>query len=404
VFFGSKKTIKPLPFPVYFVPLLALALGGLADSIYLAISHYRVYTDIDYSSFCALSKSINCDTVSQSPYSILLGVPVPLWGVLGYLVFSLLLGLAWRERWRQKDGWALLHSIALLFSLYSLVLAFISTYYVHSYCIMCILSYGINLLLLFYTWLIRKRFRLPNLLTGLGRDVRLIWRNLGTRTACLALPLFVMLAIPAFPPYWSYPEPLPIESLQTGMTEDGHPWIGAIHPELEITEYTDYLCFQCRKMHRYLRKLVARYPNRIRLVHRHFPMDHAFNPLVKEPFHVGSGKMAILAIFAAEQGRFWQMNDALFDLGHERVKLDLRELSKRTGVDLKGMRRALVARKDLEMKLAKDIWAGMKLEINGTPAYVIDGNVYLAQIPPEIFRKVMRKNHDVPTLSHGSKS
>jgi protein-disulfide isomerase len=198
------------------------------------------------------------------------------------------------------------------------------------------------------------------------------------------------LGIAIFPPYWSYAEPLLIESLNAGMTEDGHPWIGAVHPELEITEYTDYLCFQCRKLHRYLRKLVARYPNRIRLVHRNFPMDNAINPLVKEPFHVGSGRMAILAIYAAEQGRFWQMNDALFELGRERGELDLRELAERTGVDLDGMRQALADRKDLQMKLAKDLWAGMKMNIDGTPAYVINKKVYLAQIPPEIFREVMR--------------
>jgi len=388
--FASKNAIKAYPFSVYFGPVMLLSLGGLADSVYLAVSHYRVYTDIGYSSFCALSKSINCDTVSQSPYSILLGVPVPVWGVLGYLVFSLLLGLAWRERRRQKDGWALLQSIALLFSLYSLVLAFISTYFVHSYCIMCILSYGINLLLLFYAWLIRKRFQLPRLFIGLRRDVNLLWRSPAARRVCLVVLIFAIVGMTGFPPYWSYAEPLPIHGLQSGMTEDGHPWIGALHPELEITEYTDYLCFQCRKMHRYLRKLVDRYPDRIRLIHRHFPMDNAINPLVREPFHVGSGKMAILAIFAAEQGRFWQMNDALFDLARQRGELDLRELAERTGVDLDGMRQALADRKDLEMKLAKDIWAGMKLDITGTPAYVIDGKVYLAQIPPEIFRAVMR--------------
>ena len=69
-------------------------------------------------------------------------------------------------------------------------------------------------------------------------------------------------------------------------------------------EFTDYLCFQCRKMHYYLRDLVARYPDKIRLVHRNYPMDHEFNPMVKEPFHVGAGKMALLAIHAAASGSF----------------------------------------------------------------------------------------------------
>lgn len=381
--------IKPYPFPRYFWPVVLLSLGGLADSIYLSISHYRVYTDIGYSSFCAISKSINCDTVSQSPFSIVLNVPVPIWGVLGYAVFALLLWVAWRERHQQKNGWALLQLIALFFSLYSIVLAFISTYYVHSYCIMCILSYGINLLLLFYAWLIRKRFKLPPLFRGIQQDLLFLWKRPGIRLFGMVFLSFVVIGVIVFPSYWLYNEKLPIEALQTGVTEDGHPWIGAAAPELEITEYTDYLCFQCRKMHLYLRRIVARYPDRIRLVHRHFPMDHAINPLVKEPFHVGSGRMAVLAIYAAEQGRFWQMNDVLFEYGSKRKDLNLQDLSEQTGVDLSGMRQALIERTDLQMTLAKDIWAGMKLDITGTPAYVIDGNVYLAKIPPEILRKIM---------------
>ena len=39
-------------------------------------------------------------------------------------------------------------------------------------------------------------------------------------------------------------------------------------------------------------------------------------------------------------------------------------------------------------RLARDIGDGFKLEITGTPAYVIDGQVHLGQIPPEIFDRV----------------
>jgi len=76
------KKIIPLPFPFYFWTIAALAVAGVLDSIYLSISHYRIYTDIAYESFCAISRSINCDTVSQSSYSIFLGIPVPVWGSL----------------------------------------------------------------------------------------------------------------------------------------------------------------------------------------------------------------------------------------------------------------------------------------------------------------------------------
>lgn len=386
----KSRSAEPLPYPYYFTVVVVLALIGLADSIYLSLSHYRIYTDIGYSSFCAISKSINCDTVSQSSFSILLNVPVPIWGVLGYVVFSMLLYKAWMQRHRQKDGWSLLQAISLLFCLYSTILAFISTYYVHSYCIMCILSYGVNFLLLFYTWMIRKRFKLPSMPTGLKRDVNIIWHDLAARWCGSIIIVAVLVGVFSFPPYWQLSAELPNTDMTTGITEDGHPWIGAQDPKIEITEYTDYLCFQCRKMHFYLRKLVASHPETIRLIHRHFPMDDTVNPIVTEPFHVGSGRMAILALYAAEQGKFWQMNDILFEAGMKREGLILKNLSKQTGIELLDLRKALSVRNDLKMALAEDIWSGIKLEITGTPAFVIDGKVYVALIPPEIISDALR--------------
>jgi hypothetical protein len=87
----TARVIKPFPFPVYLWTVVFLAVAGLADSLYLAISHYRVYTDINYRSFCAISRAINCDTVSQSRFSIFFDVPVPIWGVIGYTFFLLFL-------------------------------------------------------------------------------------------------------------------------------------------------------------------------------------------------------------------------------------------------------------------------------------------------------------------------
>ena len=83
------KAIQPLPFAVYYFTVVFLTLAGLIVSLYLSYSHYRVYTDVGYKSFCAISKAINCDTVSQSAYSIFLGLPVPVWGIVGYIFFLL---------------------------------------------------------------------------------------------------------------------------------------------------------------------------------------------------------------------------------------------------------------------------------------------------------------------------
>ncbi len=58
----KEEAIKPLPFPVYYWTVVSLSIFGIANSIYLSISHFHVYTDIGYRSFCAITRVINYDT------------------------------------------------------------------------------------------------------------------------------------------------------------------------------------------------------------------------------------------------------------------------------------------------------------------------------------------------------
>jgi len=363
--------------------------AGVLDSIYLSISHYRVYTDIAYESFCAISRSINCDTVSQSPYSIFIGVPVPVWGIIGYTFFLLFVPFAWSKEAQKQKMWPIFLFISLAFSIYSVILAYISTFYIHSYCMMCIVSFGINFLLLYYTWLVRKRFGKSGIIKGLMLDVGFLWeRKKKAGSVFLSFLCIVTFLLISFPSYWNLSPPVLSKSIPNGITEDGYPWIGAENPKLLIMEFTDYQCFQCKKMHFFLRKLVEKNPDKIRLIHRHFPMDHKYNPIVTEPFHVGSGAMALFAEYAQTQGKFWEMNDMLFGIAASTNVLNIKKLAEKTGLDYRTLSYS-TRNSIIRYKIKHDIAIGMKLGINGTPGYVIDGKVYLGQIPPEILSSVL---------------
>lgn len=56
-----------------------LALAGAAIAGYLTVVHYR------HASPMCLAGGHGCATVAKSRYSILLGLPVPLWGLAAYL-------------------------------------------------------------------------------------------------------------------------------------------------------------------------------------------------------------------------------------------------------------------------------------------------------------------------------
>lgn len=379
-----------MAYPVYVGMVLALALIGFADSIYLAVSHHRVYVDIGYRSFCAITKSVNCDTVSQSPYAVFLGMPVAVWGIFGYMLILALMAISGFEHGPRKRMWPSIFFVSLTYSLFSVIFAGISTFLIKSYCLMCILTYAINFFLLYYAWLINKRFGSGGFLAGLGKDLHLITHN-RAKTAVILLPFLSIwiLVWGLFPDYWTFKPDIASPEIASGITSEGEPWIGATEPSLTIIEYADYRCFQCRKMHFYLRELISRNPDSIRLVHRHFPMDQKFNPLLKEQVHAGSGRMALLALYAASQGRFWQMNDLLFSLREEYKHINMKELSKKSGLATKDLAR-MVGHPLLVQKLRKDIQDGLSLGIEGTPAYVIDGNVYKAQIPPEILEPYLQ--------------
>lgn len=390
ILFTPKKPVKPLPFAVYYWTVALIGLGGLAVSIYLAFSHYRVYTDLGYSSFCAISQAINCDTVSESRYSIFLGMPLPEWGIVAFALFLLLLVFAYQARAERKRMWSLLFLIALAYSLISIVLALISTFLIYSHCIMCIAIFGINFLLLFYTWLIRRRFAGDRIVRGAAEDIRFL-RQSGRQNAVVLVFFGVgtIMVWALFPAYWNIEPPELATDLPTGVTAEGHPWIGARNPKLVITEFSDYMCFQCSKSHYFLRQMMVKYPGKIRLIHRQFPMDHKVNPLVKKPFHVGSGAMSMLAVFAGTRGKFWQMNDLLFKNARRVSWIDYDFLSQKLGLDAKELSRS-ISNPGIWKKLWRDIAEGLRLGINGTPTFMINGQVYRQRIPEQIITGVIQ--------------
>jgi protein-disulfide isomerase len=118
-------------------------------------------------------------------------------------------------------------------------------------------------------------------------------------------------------------------------------------------------------------------------------MDHEVNYIVKEPFHIGSGKMALIAIYALSKGKFWEMNDLLFEIGGRQRQIDLNRVAEKTGLETADLILALKA-PVIRNKLSRDVWQGMKLRILGTPSFVINGKIYAGNIPADVLQKYLK--------------
>ena len=68
-----------------FWSMLGLGLVGLLDAIYLTMEHY-----FDLNPPCYIG---SCEVVLTSPYAIVLGIPVAVWGVVYYV--TVVSGLVW---------------------------------------------------------------------------------------------------------------------------------------------------------------------------------------------------------------------------------------------------------------------------------------------------------------------
>lgn len=315
---------------------------GLVLSIALEVVHYRAYTAPGASSFCSVGDKLDCVSVALSRYSVMLGVPVPLWGVAAFLA---MLAAAYRgSRWLLPLG--------ALATLGSTALLAVELFALHTVCLLCEGVHLASIALLVLAW--RQR-RTPSEAYG-ERDGLL---------AVFAPAVGLIIALLIFqPPYWAvfgWRGDLPFAQ---GTTAEGYPWIGAAEPTLIVHEFTDYSCPHCKvASSRMLKELAAR-PKQLRLVRRQYTRMSC-PPGVK-----GACQLARIAYCAQEQGKFWQADRWLFEHATARHQVNLGEAARDIGLD-EGKLRACVERSNTYDRAYADSKDATKLRLLGTPAYIV---------------------------------
>jgi protein-disulfide isomerase len=141
--------------------------------------------------------------------------------------------------------------------------------------------------------------------------------------------------------------------------------LGASHAPVTVVEYGDFECPNCKQAAPAVRLLLERYPGRVRLVYRHFPLEEV---------HPHALQAALAAEAAAGQGKFWPMHDLLFD-NQRHLKLpQLRGYAQRLELDL--------LRYDAEMegelylqRVREQVEGGERSGVRGTPTFFLNGTV-----------------------------
>lgn len=126
---------------------IVLAVIGLFDSAYL--SYVKL---VNSKVFCGGSNQ--CETVNNSPYSEIAGIPIAYIGLGAFLVIGLLLLLETRDKFWQQNVPLAVFGLSLTGVLYSAYLTYIEIAVLHAICPYCVVS-AVVILFIFLISIVR---------------------------------------------------------------------------------------------------------------------------------------------------------------------------------------------------------------------------------------------------------
>jgi protein-disulfide isomerase len=147
-----------------------------------------------------------------------------------------------------------------------------------------------------------------------------------------------------------------------------------------IVEFSDFQCPYCQKVEATVKSVLAKHEGVVALSYRDMPLT-SIHPMAMGAAEAGR--------CAGEQGKFWEMHDAMFS---DQAGLDhngLMAKAKNLNLDEKQFETCLTSEK-YKAQIQQDSQEGSRFGINGTPAFFING-VFLNGAQPEaVFEKTIK--------------
>ena len=154
-------------------------------------------------------------------------------------------------------------------------------------------------------------------------------------------------------------------SLKPPVSEKDH-LQGDKNAAIELVEYGDYQCPHCGRAYPIIKEIQKKLGSKLKFVFRNFPLAEA---------HPNATNAAIASEAAAEQGKFWEMHDSLFEHQNSLRDSSLLKYAGQIGLDITKFEKDF-DRQDIQDKVADDFESGVRSGVNGTPTFFINGKKY----------------------------
>ena len=350
----------------------ALSAVGIASSISLSLLFYNLREGTaGFKSFCNVSAVMNCDMVASTKYAEFFG-GIPLSSMTAGWFFGLLIltlfahSGAWkREAIRIGFGMSVIGAVA------SVIYLSIMALTLKTYCLMCLAIDAVNFLSLGLFWSMREdssKSSPPDFAK---------WRVLlGILVGCLVITPALMRSGDSEASHRAEINDVVdsvMASPQLPMQLTGElPILGDKNAPVTIVEYSDFQCPFCRNGAFIMNSVLNRYPGKVRVVYKYFPLDPSCNRSIQRKVHDAACEAAKVSYCASVVGKFAPVYESLFDKQSELAPGMPEKIAIAQGLDEKALTTCVNSPEALA-KVTKDIEEGLQLGVQSTPTFFING-------------------------------
>ncbi|MBR1776093.1 thioredoxin domain-containing protein [bacterium] len=359
-----------------------LSLIGIALTIELAVIYYVAnYQKYALSSFCSINSFVDCDGVARTIAAQFLGIPLAYWGLFLYLT---ILFLTFVDRLKNikffgflevfknpKDYIAALGSFAFLISM---VLAGISTFKLNKICLLCLITYIIDLIIA----LVATDGMFKNIVLAF----KITWNDFVdgakkyTKTFVTLVVVSTVFLTYSGTTYNFVPHIKRIKHFQHYGTMKKNPYrvkgntLGPKDADVVIELYSDYVCPLCYVHNIMLHKAVREFKN-VKVIHHNYPFDKECNRYINVNMHPNACFMARGAIAARNQNNYWEMSSLLYEKQPKKEK-EILKLAEQLNFDTEKFL-ADFNSEDTQAELFKEIENANNMGIDSTPTMYVNG-------------------------------
>jgi len=369
--------------------LWILIVAGVICTLDLTYIFFKVNLNLSAEpSFCSVNSFVDCDGVAKTNYSAFLGIPLALWGLILYSLFTFLMIAPKLDKKFPnkifalfKNPYSYIASFGLLSFCISICLAILSIFEINKICLMCFVTYFIDLFIALVAKTPKSFF-----VTDIKNTIKDFLEGVKKYTA-----LFIIVVFAGFSalyylntsnilspnmtiqnPYEEY------YKMEKNIYATKGNILGHQDGPIKVYVFSDFLCPHCKIANIMSHKL-AKENNKVQIFHINFPLDSSCNKYITNNMHPGACVLASYAIASKKQNKYWDMTSLIYDNSPNSEEA-LLKLAKENNFDIEKLKKD-VNSKEVQEELLTQIDFAIKTNINATPSFMISDIKYEGAMP-----------------------